>query len=130
MDDSVTMRGGQSVRNLDTVFDSLIDGQGPLFEPPGKRLAFQILRHQEVDTILIPDIMQRTDVWMCERREGLGLAVEARTELLVGRESLRQHLNGNRAIEPRVHRTVDLAHAPDAQEGVDAVRAQLSPGFQ
>ena len=49
------------------------------------------------------------DVRMVQRREGLGFALESRDALGISGEQLRQDLDRDVAIEPRVARTIDLA---------------------
>ena len=52
---------------------------------------------------------------MVERREHLGLALEAGEPLGIGGEGLGQHLDGDLAAEPGVGGALDLAHAPRAE---------------
>ena len=62
-------------------------------------------------------------VQMCgcvELRDRARLAVEALAELRVGRERLGEDLDGDRAIEARVARLVDLAHAAGPEGGEDS----------
>jgi hypothetical protein len=42
--------------------------QWAFLEPAGQRFAFQVFHHQIVDSILLTDIMERTDVEMAEAR--------------------------------------------------------------
>ena len=62
--------------------------------------------------------MQRADVRMIERRHRACLALEALAELGRG------HLDGNRPVEPRVLRLVDLTHAAGPERGEDFVGAK------
>ena len=58
----------------------------------------------------------------------LRLALEARERVGVGREPRRQHLDRDVALEPRVARAIDLAHAARAEGRRDLVGAEASAG--
>ena len=60
----------------------------------------------------------------------LRFPVEARAELRIGGECLWKHLDGDGAIQARVGRAIDLAHAAGANQVGDAVRTQLGTGLQ
>src|SRR5438034_8622161 len=70
------------------------------------------------------DIEQRADVRMLERRDGARLALEAITELRVGSELSRQHLDRNGPVQRRVARAIDLAHPARPERREDLVRAE------
>ena len=78
----------------------------------------------------VAHVVQRADVGMIELRDRAGLAVEALAELRIGGERVRENLDRDRAIEARVARLVDLAHAAGAEGGEDFVRAEASAGLQ
>ena len=59
------------------------------------------------------------DMWMIERRQGLGLALEPREPIAVAREVGRQHLERHVAVEFRIARAIHLAHAAGADQGDD-----------
>src|SRR5262245_13737551 len=61
---------------------------------------------------------------MVERREQLGLALEAPKALRVGREGLGQQLQRGLPAEPGVGGAIDLAHPPRAERRRDAVLGQ------
>ena len=77
-----------------------------------------------------PDVVQRADVRMVERRDGARFALEALAELGIGGECVGQDLDRDDAIEPRVARLVDLAHAAGADEREDFVGAEAGAGGQ
>ena len=61
----------------------------------------------------------------CAEREIVArLALEALPQLRVGRQVLGQHLDGDGALEARVARPVDLAHAARADRREDFVGAE------
>ena len=63
---------------------------------------------------------------MIERRERLRFARETREAIGVERERLGQHLDRDVAIELRVRRAIDLAHAARADGGDDFVGSEAS----
>ena len=90
-----------------------------------ERLAFEVLHHEIVDAVLLADVV--------ERRRCAGdsaprsCAPRGRTAARsfgVGEYVDRQDLDRDGAIEPRVARLVDLAHAAGADGGDDLVRAE------
>ena len=95
---------------------------------PAQRLPFEILEHEEVDAVLMPDVVQRADVRMIERRDRARLALEALAQLRIRRERRRQDLDRHRAIEPRIARPIDLAHATRADERDDFIGAEVHAG--
>ncbi len=60
------------------------------------------------------DFVNRDDVRMIERRRGVCFLDEATTAILVGDPIGGQHLDRDVALEPRIARAIDLAHAPGA----------------
>ena len=89
-----------------------------------------MLHDQEVDVPFLADVVERADVRVVEGGDRPGLALEAGTRLGVGGQVVRQHLDGDLAIEPRVPRPVDLTHAARPQGGDDLVGSQASSGVQ
>ena len=65
---------------------------------------------------------------MIERCQQLGLALEARRAVRVSSERVRQRFDGDLALQSRVARTKDLAHATSTKRGEDFVRAKSGTG--
>ena len=89
-----------------------------------ERLALEELADGEPEAALVADVEEREDVGMREGGNRLRLGREARERLGVARQLLGQHLDRDLALEPRVPRAVDLAHAAGAERGNDLVRAE------
>ena len=68
-------------------------------------------------------------MWGGERRQRARLAFEARAQLRVLGEGRAENFDGNDAIEPRVARSVHLAHAAGAERREDFIGAEPSPGL-
>jgi hypothetical protein len=65
-------------------------------------------------------------VSVIQRSDGFGFAIEPRTELRIMCEGGRQHLDRDRAMQPRVIRAIDLTHAPGADHRLESVRPECS----
>ena len=77
---------------------------------------------------MIPDVVQRANVRMVQRRDALGLPFKPFAKLRIERQHRRQHLDRDGALEPGVARFVDLAHAARADRLNDFVRTELRAG--
>ena len=71
-----------------------------------------------------PDVVERADVRMRQLRDGPRLALEALAAARVVGEIAGEHLDRDVAIEPRVARAIDLAHAAGAERPEDLERAE------
>jgi hypothetical protein len=73
---------------------------------------------------LLADVVERADVGMRQLGDGACLAVEALAELRIGGELLRQDLDRDGPIEPRIPGPVHLAHSTFAKFCEDLIRAE------
>ena len=74
------------------------------------------------------EVEDREDVRVRERGDGLGLALEARERVGVRGQLRGKDLDRDVAVELRVARAVDLAHAPGAERREDLVGAEACSG--
>ena len=130
MHDPRAVRGVEGARDLDRNCQHLVERQRAVAETIGERLAFEILHDEKIGEVLPTDVMERADVRVRELGDRAGFTLETLAELRVSRESLRKDLDGDDAIESRVARFVDLAHAAGPQGGEDLVRAEADAGGQ
>ncbi len=72
------------------------------------------------------DVVERADVRMRERGDGLGFALEPRAELGIRGEFRGEDLDGDGAVEPCIPRPVHLAHAAGAEAGRRFRKARAS----
>ena len=117
----------ERVGHLDPERQDLLGRKRALRQAVGQGLALEILHDEVVDTCFAPDVVERADVRMRELRDGARLAIEALPELGVLGELRRQHLDGDDAVQARVLRAIDLAHAAGADRRLDLVRTQTGP---
>jgi hypothetical protein len=71
----------ERVGDLDRVGQHLSDGQRPLREARGERFALEQLHDEEVDPLVMPHVVDGTDVGMGQGGNGPGLAFEAAAAL-------------------------------------------------
>ena len=67
---------------------------------------------------------------MVQRRGGAGFLLESTEAIDVGRERRGQDFDRDVTSEPRIARTVDLAHAAGAEGGDDFVGAEPAAGSE
>ena len=110
MGDALLVRGVERVANLHRVLQCLIERQRPL-----ERRALDVLHHQ----VIRPNIVQRANVGMIQRRHGASFALETLTELGLG------SFDRNDAIEARVASLVHFAHSARTDWRKDFVWAEF-----
>ncbi len=93
-------------------------------------LAVEMLHHEEGGAVVAPDVEQRTDVRMAQRRHDARFAVEPLAELRILGQQRWKNLDGDDPIEPRIPRAIDLSHATGADLGDDFVRAEALTGAE
>ena len=119
MNDSVTVRFIERVRNLKGVFERLLQRKRTLRQPIRERLALEVLHHDVVDVILAADlsavalakvdVVEGADVRMIQARNGARLLLEALAELGMLRKMLGEHFDGDDTIEAGVVGFINLA---------------------
>ena len=117
MDDAGAVRSRERVGNLNPDLQRLVERQRTLLQPLFERLALQVLHDQEVDPVLAADVVHGADVRMTEGGERLGLALEPLLQVRVGGDVLGKDFDGDRAVQARVGRLVDLAHPARTERG-------------
>ena len=101
MDDAFFVRVIQRVRDLPRNRRGFIEAQRTFLDAVGQRGTFDQLHHQ----IIGPDIVQRTDIGVIERRDDFRFPRKAFAKLLCG------DLDGGIARQARVLGAIHLAHA-------------------
>jgi hypothetical protein len=97
----------ERVRDDDSDFQRLVDLQRSPRQAICERLSFEILHHEVVGVVLVPDVVERADVLVLKGGDGLGFALEASSQLGIGGG---QDFDGDRAIEACVTGAIHLAH--------------------
>src|ERR1700674_253999 len=86
-----------------------------------QRQPFQKLHGDERMPVLLANVVNRADVGMVQGGRGLGFALKAGKRLRITGNLLGQELEGDEAMQPRVFRFVDDAHAATSELLDDAV---------
>jgi len=124
VDDALLVSGGEALRDLDRDVHRLADRQRAAGQALAQRLPFQQLGDQVRLAVVGPDVVQREDAGVVQRRDRPRLLLEASQSLRVGDELRRQHLDRHLAPEPRVAGAVHLAHPARTDRGEDLVGAE------
>ena len=130
MDDAVPVRLVERVGDLDR--DSAAprsSGSAPFVSRSASVSPSRYSMTRNVDAVLFADVVQRADVRMVELRDRPRLALEALANC-ASAANAGQDLDRDGAIEPRVARLVDLAHAAGAERRQDLVGAETGAGIE
>ena len=121
MDDAVIVRRFERFGDLPRDGQNLVERQRAARDQHRQIVALDQLHHERADRLRFLDAVDRADVGMIQRRECLRFAREARQAIGIARHGLRQDLQRDLAIQLRVARAIDLAHAAGAKEREDFV---------
>jgi hypothetical protein len=111
MHDALPVRLVERIGYLKGDLKSFLDFQPPFGETCFERLAFEILHYQEIDSVLVPDIVEGTNMRVVQIRNGLRLAFEPNTQIGILGQMLWQDLDRNRALQAAIAGAVDFAHS-------------------
>jgi hypothetical protein len=130
VDDAALVRDLERRRHLRCDLKRLVHGERRAREASAQRLALDALQHQHHRAARhLLQSMDGGDVRVVQARECQRLVAEAGERFRARRQPRRQHLERHLALEPRVAREPDLAHAAGAQLADDLVRPQ-PPGWE
>ncbi len=126
MHDTLAMRAIERIHDFAGNVQRVVDRQRTALKAIGQRLALDVFHDEKAGAVLFAHVVQRADMGVIQTRDGLRFALESPAHVGVVGEVLGQHLDGNRAAEPRVGGLVDLAHPAGADGGFDSVGAERS----
>ena len=131
------MGDARAVRAVERVADLDRNRQRGLDRKPRRpvqlvleRFAFEILQDEVVELPVAADVVDGTDVRIVQGRNRARFLLEALPRFRIAGEHAGEHLDGDRAIEPDVARTVDLAHTALANRTENLVRTDASARAQ
>ena len=93
-----------------------------------KRVPLQQFGDDVLDASVRPDIVNGEDVRVVERRRGARFLLQPSQAVGTGGDGGRQHLDRDVTREPRITRTIDLAHGAAAQRRDDLIWAEAAAG--
>ena len=128
MHDAALVRGFERVGDLARNRQRFVQRNGSLRDAIGERRAVdqfederpyvgRVLPFRPADHRRFFDPVDLRDVRMVERGQHLRLALKSRDAIGIGRKELREYFYGDIAIQPRIARTIHLAHAAGAEGG-------------
>jgi hypothetical protein len=124
MNDALLVRGFERLRDLLRDRQRFVERNGTACEALRKILAFDEFHHQGVQARGLLEAVNRGDVRVIQRGEGLGLALEPREAVRIGGERVRQNLDRDVPIQSGIARTKDLSHAALADRRSDVIDAE------
>ena len=124
VDDALGMGGDERIGHLGADPEHVRHRELPALHQLPERAALEQLHDQVGLAVLLADVVDGADVRMTQPRGRAGLALEPLAALRVVGEIPGQHLERDRAVEPRVARPVDLPHPACAQRSGDSVGAE------
>ena len=128
MDDSRSVRLGEPIGDLRRHAQHTADRHERERRQLAQRLAFDELHRDEGDISLPPDLVNRHDVRMVQRRGRAGLLLEPGDPVPIQGQGLRQNLDRHVAAELRILRPVYLSHPTRTQGRQDLEAAEASAG--
>ena len=128
MDDPLLVRRFERLGNLSRDRQRLVAGNRPARDSLRQILAFDEFEHERLDAIGVFDAVNLRDVRMIERRKQLRLSAEPGETIRIVGDGGQQYLDCDVAIQLRVARAVDLAHAARANGRNDFVGAKARAG--
>ena len=121
MDDAFGMGSGKRLRNMQPNLASFAPRNSRLTQALANGLSLQQFHDGEAYPFDVADIVNRQDVGMRQRRDGLGLALETQQGVGVLGELFRKNFDGDIAIEPEIACPINFAHPPSAKRGKDLI---------
>ena len=107
---------------------ALEGGSAPVGERLTQRRALEQLGDDVGLIVVGADVVDGEDVGVVQGRGRAGFLLEAAQAIGIAGPERRQHLDRDIAVEPRVARPVDVAHASGAEGREDLVRTEAASG--
>jgi len=129
VDDPGAMGGLQRGSELGAQDERPVERQRAAGKSIAQCLALQILLHHEVHAVFMPNVVNRCDMRMVQRRCRTCLLLEPSQAFRIAGVVLGQHLDRHLPTQARVLRQPHLPHAARAELLEDFVRAKPSSAF-
>ena len=117
VDDACFVRGGERTGHLCDQVERDTNRQCAWHQAFAQSLAFDVFGDEVIDALSLTDFMNRDDVRMIERRSSARFLLETQDAVAVGAEFRRQQFDSNLALQSRIVRQPNFAHAACAQTG-------------
>jgi len=119
--DSLAVRLVERVGDLDGVLQNLFERKRTFLEAFRQRLPFEMLHHQEISAVLVPDVVEGADVRMVQAGDGASFALEALAQFGSIGKVIRKDFDGNGALQTRIAGAVHLTHPTRTNRGEDFI---------
>ena len=129
VDDALFVRGFQRLRDLLGDRQRLVHRNRSLGDAVSQRRPLDQLQDQRLRAVLLQAV-DACDAGVVQAGQNLRLSLKAGQSVGISRECLGEDLERDLAVELRVGRLVDLAHAALADEGGHPVMGHLGADFQ
>ena len=116
VDDALLVCGFEGLGDLFGDGEGLVDWNWPLCDAVRERRALHQLHHEGARAARFFNAVNRGDMWMIQRGEDLGFALKPGKPFRIGGKRFGEDLECDIPFEPRVARTIHLAH-PARPEG-------------
>jgi hypothetical protein len=130
MDDALLVSRLQRLGDLTGDRKRLIERHGRASDVLGQRLPVNELHDQRRDAVRFLQSVDLGDVRVIQGSEDFRFALKASKALHVTRQRLRQHLDGDGALQVRVGGAINLTHAARAQRRDDLIRPEPRSGSE
>jgi hypothetical protein len=130
VDDALLVGRRKRVGQCDADLAHLVGREAAGAHPRRQVFSLDQLHRDEAEATGLLDRVDRHDMGVVERGDGLGFPLEARERAGVGGKTRRQHLERHAALQCQVFRQVHLAHAAGAQLLDDAVMRERLASLQ
>ena len=121
MDDAGAVSGIESVGDLGTEIEQILERQRPTRDTRLQRFPFEQLHHHELLPLMLADVVERADMRMTQRRDDSRFAQEAVHRLRIRSRFDGQQLDCDVTPEARVLSFIHHPHAAAAKLGEDAI---------
>ena len=111
MNDAFLVGGGQSMRDLQGVIQSLAQRDGPAAQALTQCLSLKQFGNYVRRAVARANVEYRQNVGMVQGSGGESLLLETAHSVRIKRKRLRQDLDRHFTFETRIAGTIDLAHA-------------------
>lgn len=121
MNDALTVRIVQRIRNVIRDCERAIERDGSVGETIGERLPLEVFHHQEIDPLVMAEVIERADVRMIENGNRSRLTVETSAGRRIRAEAFGEYLDRHRSIKAPIARAIHLTHSTGANGRDDFV---------
>ena len=126
VDDALLVRRFERLGDLSRDRQGLVEGERATRDPLRQVVPLDQLHHQSGYAATLFQAVYGGDVWMIQRGEYFGFALEPGQSVAVRRQGWRQDLDRHLALEPGVVRAIHLPHAALAEQRGNLVGAEAT----